>query len=92
MTTLKGKRNGGEDSGFLSNVLARHRLRRIKHMGTFLSNDGRMAYGDEIYWAYHGHMPACTCSDGAVANTDHGLCGASKVVIPATDGPCGVAQ
>ena len=27
----------------------------------------------------------------AVANTDHGLCGASKVVNAATDGPCGVA-
>ena len=27
----------------------------------------------------------------AVANTDHGLCGASKVVKTATDGPCGVA-
>ena len=54
-----------------------------------VSNDGRMAYGDEIHWAYH--VSACTCSDGAVANTDQGLCGASKVVKTATDGPCGVA-
>ena len=48
-----------------------------------------MAYGDEIHWAYH--VSACTCSDGAVANADQGLCGASKVVKTATDGPCGVA-
>ena len=48
-----------------------------------------MAYGGEIHWAYH--VSARTCSDGAVANTDKGLRGASKVVEAATDGPYGVA-
>ena len=48
-----------------------------------------MAYGDEIYGAghprVHMHVQWPTQTKG------QGLCGASKVVKTATDGPCGVA-
>ena len=49
----------------------------------------RMMGGWPMGVRFMGHT---TCPHvRAVANTDHGLCGASKVVKTATDGPCGVA-